>query len=108
MEECIGTEKNLRWKRVFVWNLPALALSVVALAAFLSIRSPRTDQVSFFHFQESKLFFASVLLSLLLAFNAVGFLVFLRQRIVGLILALLTGVSVFFLAEWFLKLQGAH
>ncbi len=96
------------WKRVWLWNLPALTLSLITLTVFLSIQHPRTEQISFFHFHTSKLFFASVLLSVLLAFNAVALLVFLRQRIVGLILTLLTGVSVFFLIEWFLKLQAAH
>ncbi|HYS55250.1 MAG TPA: hypothetical protein VER58_15945 [Thermoanaerobaculia bacterium] len=88
------------WKRVWLWNLPALTLSLVALTLFLSIQHPRTEQ--------SKLFFASALLSILLAFNAVALLVFLRQRFVGLILTLLTGVSVFLLVEWFLKLQRVH
>jgi hypothetical protein len=108
MEARIVTERGWRWKRVLAWNLPLLALSLATLAAFLSIRYPRTDQVSFLHFQASRLFLASVLLSIVLAFNAVGFLVFLQQRIVGLILTLLTGASVFLLVEWFLKLQSAH
>jgi len=96
------------WKRVWLWNLPVLMLSLITLAVFLSMQHPRTEQISIFHFQTGKLFFASVLLSVLLAYNAVAFLVFLRQRTAGLILTLLTGVSVFFLVEWYLKLQKLH
>ena len=98
--------RDLRWRRLCLWNLPVLTLALVTLAVDLSIRNPRTDQISFFHYETTKLFLASVLLTILLALNAVGVLVFLRQRIVGMILALFTGVSVFFLVEWFLKLQG--
>src|SRR5262249_35764103 len=94
-------EETLMWKRVLLWNLPALALSLATLAVVLTMQHPRADQTG-------KLFLASVLLSVLLAVNAVAFLVFLRHRIAGLILTLLTGVSVFLLVEWFLRLQSAH
>jgi hypothetical protein len=104
----MDTGRNLRLGKVALWNSVLLTLSLLTLAAFVSIRHPRTDEISFFWFHVNKLFFASTLLSILLAFNAVRFLVVLRQRTVGLILALVTGVSVFFLVEWFLKLQTAH
>jgi hypothetical protein len=104
----VNSEEGSRWKRLFLWNLPVLLLGAVTLTAFLSIQSPRTDQISLFQLRLSKLFVASLLLTVLLAFNAVGLLLFLRQRIAGLVLTLFTGASVFFLVEWFLKLQGAH
>ena len=92
---------------VSFWNLLSLILALSTLAVFLSVKHPLTDQIPLFGFGANRLFFADTLLSILLALNAVRFLVFLRQRTVGLILTIATGLSVFFLVEWFLKLQRA-
>lgn len=99
--------QDSRRSRVSFWNLLSLTVALVTLAVFLSVKHPLTDQMPLFGFRANRLFVANTLLSVLLALNAIRFLVFLRQRTVGLILTIATGLSVYFLVEWFLKLQRA-
>jgi hypothetical protein len=84
----MGGERAPSWRRTVLWNLllVAFSLATVALVA------------------QNRLFAANLLLAGILAFNAVRFLIVLRVPVVAYILILLTGLDVFFLARWFLKM----
>lgn len=79
--------------RALVWSVPTIVLSLAAIA-FAAIPAAG----------HNRLFIADVLLTLVLALNAVRYLV-LRQTRIGIVMTILTGVSVFFVAEWFIKLR---
>jgi hypothetical protein len=91
--------RGARWTAVIT-----VVLSLTAVAILASSRHPATDQLSIFHLRIDKLLLANVLLAVVLVLNAVGFFVFRRSRTVGLVLAVLAGLDVLFLARWVLRL----
>ncbi len=79
-------------RKTVLWNLALLLLSLVVLVLLAD---------------RQRLFLANLFLAGILAFNAARFLVVLRLRTVGYILILLTGLDVFLVLLWFLKISSA-
>jgi hypothetical protein len=91
--------RGARWTALLT-----VVLSLAAVVILASSRHPGTDQLSILHLHIDKLLFANILLAAVLALNAVGFFVFRRSRTLGLILAVLAGLDMWFLARWILRL----
>jgi hypothetical protein len=86
------------------WNYLVMAVSLAALGLLVSLRHPRTDQLVLYHWHVNRLFLGCALLTVVLALNAVGYLVIRRRPFTGIVLSVMTGITVFFLVEWSLRM----
>jgi len=87
------------------WNYPVMAVALAVLGLLSSLRHPRTDQMVLYHWHVNRLFVACALLTIVLAINAIVYLVVRRQRFIGILLSVMTGITAFFLGEWSLKMN---